>query len=74
MKLKFEFPVGKIAEKAVCRECIFDNMALYFGCPILQTVFCRFCPLGSIDGRLDRRIKYGQNANLLFAKEPRVSD
>jgi len=24
------FPVGKIAEKAVCVECIFDNMALYF--------------------------------------------
>jgi len=23
-------PVGKIAEKAVCSECIFDNMALYF--------------------------------------------
>jgi len=71
MKLKFEFPVGKIAEKAVCRECIFDNMDKN---ALLQTVFCRFCPLGSIDGRLDRRIKYGQNANLLFAKEPRVSD
>jgi len=24
-------PVGKIVEKAaVCKECIFDNMALYF--------------------------------------------
>jgi len=24
------YPVGKIAEKAVCKECIFDNMALCF--------------------------------------------
>jgi len=23
-------PVSKIAEKAVCRKCIFDNMELYF--------------------------------------------
>jgi len=29
------FPVGKIAEKAVC-ECIFD-MALYFECQINKT-------------------------------------
>jgi len=27
-------PVGKIAEKAVHSECIFDNMALYFECRI----------------------------------------
>jgi len=42
--------VGKIAEKAVCKSVIFDNMALYFQCRIsksaLQTVFFGdFCPL-----------------------------
>jgi len=40
-------PVGKIAEKAVCRSVL----ALYFECRInknalLQTVFWWFCPLG----------------------------
>jgi len=29
---KGSFSVGKIAEKAVYKECIFDNVALYFGC------------------------------------------
>jgi len=24
--------VGKIPEKAACKRCIFDNMALYFDC------------------------------------------
>jgi len=26
------YPVGKIAEKAVCKSAFFDNMALYFEC------------------------------------------
>jgi len=39
--------VGKIAEKAVCRKCIFDNIALYFERRIdknalFQTVFGDF--------------------------------
>jgi len=32
--LLLTIPVGKIAEKAVCSECIFDNIALYFQCRI----------------------------------------
>jgi len=43
----WQFPVGKIAEKAVCS---FDNMALYFEFRINKNAFfCRFCSLGSLD-------------------------
>jgi len=33
--------VGKIAEKAVSQECIFDNMALYFQCQINKNPLLR---------------------------------
>jgi len=43
--------------KSPKKQCIFDNMALYFEYQIdenalLQTIFWRFCPLGQVEPQL----------------------
>jgi len=60
-------PVGKIAEKAVYIECIFDNKALYFECRInihtlLQTVFLPIFP----NGKLREKKRNPQNFRILY--------